>query len=360
MMDISVKRFLIWEWSELTPWLVLLGSFGGLCVLHTVTVLPTWINRTMMAFGAFLLFTYSGKIGLFIIGPKTAGLAAVVSVFAASLLSGPSRSTLVQVGLGLLSACVLMVGNSLRRAEFANIQAVRDQRALEVFRAVIGGAPPRYALYLRPFITRNRLLVQAFSQSKGKGGGTEEIDLETILALSFPRTVPLIGLGAPGQILEAKSWEVSFNSEGLQVNFASAPGVGMIKTTEEQWRSTFEALASAAELLLIIPYAYPGTLWELEWIKAHGRLDTCIFIMPESIGRDDKREAWFEAEWRKGMEAAGKLGIELPPYHRRGMVFKVSQTGVVTGAFRLNANLGRAPRVRRLIKRLTRASLSIA
>ena len=111
----------------------------------------------------------------------------------------------------------------------------------------------------------------------------------------------------------------------------------MIKTTEEEWYSTFKVLASAAELLLIIPYAYKGTRRELKWIMKNDRLNRCIFIMPESVGGGH----WNEDEWRKGMEAVSKLGIKLPPYDHYGMLFKVTQAGFVTDAFRLNANWGR-------------------
>ena len=182
----------IWEWSDLIP--LLLCTLGGLFIWLSMTVLPTWIHRMMIVFAIFLLSIYMGKTGWFIIGPTASGVGSVVFACGAGQLVAPHHSTPVQVGLLLLSVCGLFVWHNIRRAEFAAIQAARDKIADEILNAVRGGVPPRYALYLRPFVTRNRLLIQSFYEPDGDLPGTEQIDLETILALSFQQTIPIISL----------------------------------------------------------------------------------------------------------------------------------------------------------------------
>jgi hypothetical protein len=349
MANKNIMRRRAWEWKDVMLWILIFS--GGPLTIFLATVVPSWLSWLVMAFGLFLILLHVGKCGFFIIGPKASGLGALIFLFGSYLLTRADWAWPLQVGAWLLLSCLSLMWSGYRKTEASEIQSVRDQRAREIFTAVKEGKRPRYTLYLRPSITRNRLLIQMYSgRLTEEDSGSEEIDLETILALSFPRSMPIIGLGTPGEILEGGSWSGSIDSSGIHPNFSFAPGVGMIKTTAGMWRWDFKRLANSAELLLIIPYAYEGTMYELKEIKENEYLDKCIFIMPETLDGG----TWHKEQWEKGMEKVKQLGIELPPYERRGMLFKVSQDGCVTDAFKLNANLGRAPRVQRLIKRLSR------
>lgn len=175
---------------------------------------------------------------------------------------------------------------------------------------------PRFALFLRPFSVTRRLSVTNPYKSGGylwPGAAAEpnEVDLETLLSDAFGRNTPLIALGEPGEAI----------------------GAGRVKAPETDWREAVKKLASAAESILVIPSAKDGTKWEIEYLKEHGLLAKCIFIMPPSTSLE------VAESWRSSI---GKLPIYMPPYERMGMLFSVDNLGQVAARSDLNVKTTRA------------------
>jgi hypothetical protein len=59
----------------------------------------------------------------------------------------------------------------------------------------------RFALYLRPFVTTDRLMAQPLSSEAGEV--PVHLDVETLLVRGFRATVPVVALGRSGDTAEA-------------------------------------------------------------------------------------------------------------------------------------------------------------
>jgi hypothetical protein len=178
---------------------------------------------------------------------------------------------------------------------------------------------PVFSLFLRPFSLTRKLPVQNPYKAVGNlwagaVGESNTIDIETLLADAFSSETPLIGLGKPGE----------------------AVGVGRIDTSETQWKSEIEKLASAAQSIFVIPSDHEGTKWEINYLISNHFLSKTVFVMPPS--RSDE----VQFDWEK---SRGQLPIEMPPYFEEGMLFTVSPDGKVlqseTLSVRTTAELAR-------------------
>ncbi len=220
----------------------------------------------------------------------------------------------------------LMSGaNASFRADIRRGQRLRDRAAAGMVERLRSGGSARFALYLRPFATTERLAAQPLPSEVGGGNGLpSHLDIETLLSRALRGTCPVVALGRPGEVLE---------------------GAARIETTDAGWRSTMTVLAQHAELIVMTPLARPSTLWELGWLAEHGLLGKIVMVMPEVVsptpsevvfttsrgGRlfDAGTSAWdpephtidLAAEWARAVAAAGELGVRLPPLAAVGALF---------------------------------------
>src|SRR5215469_2700534 len=162
---------------------------------------------------------------------------------------------------------------------------------------------PVFSLFLRPFSVTRKLPVQNPYKSVGNlwagaVGESYTIDIETLLADAFKPETPLIGLGRPGEAI----------------------GVGRIDTSEAQWKSEIEKLASAAQSIFVIPSDHEGTKWEINYLISNHLLSKTVFVMPPNGSND------VQLDWEK---SRSQLPIEMPPYSKDGMLFRLSPEGKV-------------------------------
>lgn len=265
-------------------------------------------------------------------------------------LDGPESGWLLFAALTLPG---WMMYRSSRR-DVRRTQERRDRRAREIAAAVIAARPPRFALYLRAFGTTRRLISQPTGGGVGSGDSFPvHLDLETVVHSALWREMPLIAAGRPGDI---------------------GSGAGRVVLTDDGWQSGVAALAHAAELVVIIPSANPGTLWEMNWLREHGKLDQTIFVMPEFpkdpqmrysvnpflgsgfVRRYDSAEHYLDhaRDWDAAVEAAATIGLALPPYRYEGALFRLDRSGHVRVVRPLSLiSIGRrVRRVRQLLNEL--------
>ena len=222
----------------------------------------------------------------------------------------------VVIAQSLIVALIVRPVFALIERECLARQRHRDRTAAHIASTATDGAKPvpPFSLYLRPFTTTGQLP----SNLIGHTGGSEEpgqiqTDFEAILASAFPAHRPLIALGTPGKLLSThpegwtfwpidRTWDI--------------PGTGKIASTEDGWRQTVSLLARHAELIVIVPLQFAGTLWEIEFLHAQGLLSKCVFVMPASQAERDYADAW-----RTVTPTLMRETIEPPEYHSSGRLF---------------------------------------
>jgi hypothetical protein len=185
----------------------------------------------------------------------------------------------------------------LRKGRIRRIQTDQDRLAADFSRILQAdefqgkALPQHFCLYLRPFITTNKITIG-------------EMDLETILAYCLSRISPMIALGHPGEHI----------------------GAGRIKTTDEHWQEEITRLIDKANLIFIVPSHREGTLWEIKNLAQEKYLSKTIFIMPPNILFEGEA---YEQQWAKALEAAKVYGLQIPPYTREGLFFRMNSEGAV-------------------------------
>ena len=183
----------------------------------------------------------------------------------------------------------------LRRRRLQLVQQERDRSAGEIAQLLSAEdfrekeLPPDFGLYLRAFMTTDRLHMKGF-------------DLETMLAYSIAPTLPLLALGKPGEHL----------------------GSGRIQTTDEHWQEEILRLMDAARLILIIPSHRAGTLWEICTLRDRGYFEKTIFIMPPELSFRGGR---YSEDWQKTVVAAQGYGVEFPNHIPAGALFRLNGNG---------------------------------
>ena len=229
--------------------------------------------------------------------------------------------------LGIIAGPLMSIANAAFRSDVRRAQRRREAHAAALVRAVVEGRKVgSYALYLRPFISTNRLMAHALPADIGAGQVPVHLDVETVLTRSLRDTVPLVGLGRTGELDE---------------------GVARVVTTDDDWRKTVLALASNAEFIVMLPLSRPSTTWELKQIVESHQLHKTMFIMPEFPyetpggvwATNETSDRVFEAgmrtfsaeahmldlprEWLDAEQAARELGIQLPPLAGVGAIFTI-------------------------------------
>jgi hypothetical protein len=192
-----------------------------------------------------------------------------------------------------------------RKTEQTRLQLVRDRRAVEVMVRVhnAGADVPAFSLWLRPFTSTGRVWVVNKSRPVKLGHESDDkfgyhvefADLETLLAMVVEPVAPLIALGASGE----------------QV------GAGRVTTAGTEWQEAFLVLATAADMIFLLPASNPGTSWETEQLLLHPDwLDKCVFVLPPAYSVTDRVRADFIVAGARRvpeidrLRAAGELARE--------------------------------------------------
>jgi hypothetical protein len=239
----------------------------------------------------------------------------------------------------VMATPLMSMANALYRADVLRAQQRRDDHATRLAQAVLAGEPvEQFALYLRPFVSTDRLMVQPLPSTISEV--PVYLDVETLLARSFRGTVPVIALGQSGDTVE---------------------GAARVLVRDDNWRETVEALARRAEFIAMVPLSRPGTMGELEWLKQSELLNKVLFIMPEIphetpsgvVSTQETDDRIFDAgvrqfdasihmldlpnEWLEVQRVAEKFGLEFPTLAAVGALYTMdSTTGTVKAIFPLS------------------------
>jgi hypothetical protein len=167
-----------------------------------------------------------------------------------------------------------------------------------------------------------------------------------VLEASVPRGAEFVAIGKPGDVMTGGSWQMGFSVDSVELDTSAVTGAGKAEIPDADWKRTVQEAARGADLILVVPLDYAGTRWGVQTIRGSGYLGKTVFIMPESVGT-----SW-EGEWEKARAAYARKNFALPPYQKAGMLFMMSDDGTMAAGYSLLANLGRAFRVRRVLRQL--------
>jgi hypothetical protein len=303
------------------------------CALLATSVwfLQRTFDAASLARTIWVTYVASALLSLFMVSHRREarpGVISIVTTVAAAIVGGwvlevvDVRWWVRLVLLALVAAPVMSVANAAFRGDVRRAQRRRDAHAAAIVEAILSGRRVEpYSLYLRPFVSTDRLMAQAF-----RSGMTVPVhlDVETVLARSLRDRAPLIGLGQPGEMDE---------------------GIARVMTPEDHWRDAVLALARTAEFIVMLPLSRPSTTWELKRIVESGLVGRTLFIMPEvpyqtpngvwsfsetadrvfdsGVRRFDAQVHMLDLakEWRDAREAARPLSLDLPPLAAIGALF---------------------------------------
>jgi hypothetical protein len=156
----------------------------------------------------------------------------------------------------------------------------RDEDAIQIFSAAFSGDLTRFCVYLRPFYVTKKIAADA-----GEG---EKFELEDQIIGALRWSMPVIGLGKPGEAL----------------------GVGRIFVDEEAWKSAVSELMKRAALIICVPSSHPGSLWELNHLIQNGYLTKTLFLMPPS----EVSPKEIHKDWVQLVEHTKIIGLAFPDY----------------------------------------------
>lgn len=181
-------------------------------------------------------------------------------------------------------------------------QRLSDLKAQAIHDAVIGGDTSGigpFILYLRPFDSTGQIkkTVQEMGSSVNDFSRSTTYELEAQLVRASKKLGTFIGLG---QSLEHQ-------------------GAGRIETTEADWQASVLALAKSARLIVMVPVANPGTLWELEQVLSLGYAPKTLFLnVPGSWFTFGRKEFDQKEDWPRIQSVFAAHGYTMPTYRMDG------------------------------------------
>ena len=232
---------------------------------------------------------------------------------------------------------------SLRNAQ---LQELRNAHAQELAESVEQARNvERFGLYLRPFFTTNKLPVTPELPNRMAyriadkpyapilPTNTDHADYEDVFRRALGDECPLIAVGGIDDIPQ---------------------GVGRLVVEEAGWRDEVARLISRASIIVLIPFARPGTWWEFQFILSSDAVTRTAFLMPEDplaipsdipipiekdappvrhivLGNTDTRYFHTPDEWRNAVIAAQRVGIELPHWAMGGALFTIQPSSRSVG-----------------------------
>lgn len=222
-----------------------------------------------------------------------------------------------QVPCWFASVILGFVVNVIREIENDHWKELRNREAERLLQDTMKGNNKNkpFTLYLRPFRATGTLDTQS---------GAEALDLETILSKAVaPRQ--FIALGSTREI--------------------NTVGAGRIYTSNENWWTTFQSLATKASTIFLIPSLNEGTSREINWLFQQNMFAKTIIIMPpmpkeggwqanvyssSTVQIKEDRTVDQEPVWQAIQQSLAKEpGIQLPDYNPDGMLIKIDNRGKV-------------------------------
>ena len=244
--------------------------------IHTGPIVRTAVVVFALSPATAMIVSFSGWIA-----DTVTGIWASIGTFHV-LIRFPAYAAFA-LAVAVVALVFQAVGGALVAQPLCNIierenrarQRRRDAAAASIVAALPSGLRAPFSLYLRPFDTTAQLSSNLIGASvTGPGGtgpgGNIQTDFEAILASAFPAHRPLIALGTPGALLPTKP-QNGWTQLGIDLTW-DIPGSGKWASAEEDWRDTVALLARNAELILIVPLQFTGTLWEIEYVCTHDLL----------------------------------------------------------------------------------------
>jgi len=212
---------------------------------------------------------------------------------------------------------------SIRRSEA--IQRERDRHAMTFcVMALQGRTPPPFFLYLRPFETTTRLTQATTYLNTDPRFYAGEPEMEQCLANVLDQYAPLIGLGEPG----------------------AGIGAGRAAVTDAVWKRTVSLLLTHCKHAFLVPGDHAGTLWEISTIRHRpDLLLRTVFIMPQW-----SRGFPVEDHWKGVSLVLLRMGVTLPTYDKRGLLFSLDATGGVDRQAALPALITREGQLREALR----------
>ncbi len=191
----------------------------------------------------------------------------------------------------------------------ASYQARRDQAAITLFNSVRSGVQQKFAIFLRPFYTMDKIQTKQTIMMPQWSGGTMiygtyiiEHKLEATLVEAFRLTLPVVALGKPGETF----------------------GVGRILVDEDSWQEAASELMRRASLLICLPSSRPGSYWEMDQIILNHYFSKAVFIMPPNPSSFNKE---LKQDWNLLKQQMISNGITIPEYRAGGLLFSVDARG---------------------------------
>jgi len=201
----------------------------------------------------------------------------------------------------------------------ASYQMRRDKAAIALFNAAISGDQQKFAVFLRPFYTTDKIYTNQTIIVSQQWGTTTIIiphKLEDTLVEAFRSTLPVVALGKPGETF----------------------GVGRILVDEDSWQKAASELMQRASLLICLPSSRPGSHWEMNQITLNHYLSKTVFIMPPNPPSSFRTWKGLKEDWDLLKQQVGSKGITIPEYKTDGLLFSVDATGqCITEKFSLNS-----------------------
>lgn len=227
-------------------------------------------------------------------------------------------------------ALLSMTSLKIARSRALKEQSARDEFVKQIIRSVQAGMDQSFSLYLRSFVITNRLAAPKVLSFHSDSTNFRWRDQEWLLADAMEPLLPMVALGSPGE----------------------AVGAGRLKTDDADWERVFLVFAEAATLIFLVPGSSPGLATEVADLHSRGLLAKTVFVMP-AAGLFSRRTR--TRDWESAAAIMAQVGIKLPEYHRRGMVFAYGGNFSDPVARRL-PRLLQPKRIRRTVEALIRPS----
>jgi signal peptidase I len=173
-----------------------------------------------------------------------------------------------------------------------------------------------FVLYIRPFSSGGRLLCRNTLDSAGDRSILGRVwDAELNFAAALESLMQFVAIG----------------------NRSRGYGAAKLELSDNSWQAKMPRFASQAQLIIVVPFNRPGTLWEIRQICLDNAIrHKALFFMPPMMRRPLR--AWrltrrHRRMWEDARHSLELEGLALPPYRRSGCFFMLRRDGGVLHVF---------------------------
>ncbi len=232
-----------------------------------------------------------------------------------------------EIVLWILAILLPFIVFQIHRAEIAREQSERDTKAKKTLKQVKATKRSKsdFVLYLRGFAWENNLTTQNMDLTSSGFDAPTHIDFETIIERSL-RPLDMVAVGDPSDVY----------------------GAGKVQTKNADWKKVVSDLAAAAKLIIYVPSATVGAIWEAEELVISKYLDKSVFLMPMSPTESSS----YHNEWNSARTIMGTFGLELPMYQAGGMLFRYYKNKKLASCKSLKSAIVSTFKVRRTFKKV--------